>query len=160
MLFNAIMHVSFYTDRMDEMIDFYQNKLEATPKVVVRYKIYLDRDDRPAFQAIAREDPERVFYMYFELAPGQFVELFPKNEGMVDDDMPWNSRLGYSHFALTVDDIYAVREKMEAAGVEFDTAISKGPSETYQMWAHDPDGNMFEIMQYTENSYQLVGHFD
>ena len=70
----------------------------------------------------------------------------------------WNEHVDYSHFALTVDDIYATREKLEDRGLTFDTEISKGPSETYQMWAHDPDGNKFEIMQFTDKSYQLVGH--
>lgn len=42
--------------------------------------------------------------------------------------------------------IIAMREKLEARGLVFDAPIFKGPSETYQMWAHDPDGNKFEIM--------------
>ena len=54
--------------------------------------------------------------------------------------------------------LFAARKELEARGVTFDTQICKGPSETYQMWTHDPDGNRFEIMQYTEKSYQLVGH--
>lgn len=161
MRFNDVMHIAFMTCHMDEMVDFYQNKLGATPKVITRYKEYLDRDDRPAYQAIAREDPERIFNVYYEIAPGQFLEFFPCEPGeLTEDTAPWNSRFGYSHFALTVDDIFATRSELEAAGVEFDTQISKGPSGTYQMWAHDPDGNKFEIMQYTEDSYQVVGHLD
>ena len=49
---------------------------------------------------------------------------------------------------------------MKAAGIEPDTDISKGPSGTYQQWYHDPDGNKFEVMQYTEDSWQLRGHMD
>lgn len=37
MKYNSIMHVAFFTDKMDEMIDFYCNKLGATLKTVVRY---------------------------------------------------------------------------------------------------------------------------
>ena len=40
-----------------------------------------------------------------------------------------------------------------------DTPITKGPSETYQMWLHDPDGNKFEIMQFTDKSIQVVGNY-
>ncbi len=28
------------------------------------------------------------------------------------------------------------------------------------MWVHDPDGNKFEIMQYTDKSFQVVGHIE
>lgn len=65
MKINNVMHVSFFTDQMDEMIAFYCEKLGCKVKVLTRYKAYLDRDDTP-----------------------------------------WNGRLGYSHFALTVDDIW------------------------------------------------------
>lgn len=156
MLFNSLMHVSFFTDQMEAMEDFYVNRLGGTLKIVTRAKAYLDRP-QSGYHRIALEDPERVIIVYIELAPGQFVELFPKSEGQ-GEHVAFNQRLGYSHFALTVDDIFAAREELEARGVTFDTQISKGPSETYQMWTHDPDGNAFEIMQYTERSYQVVGH--
>ena len=154
-----MMHIAFYTDRMDEMIKFYTEKLGASIKVCTKYKQYIDRDDRPYFQKIAQQDPEKVFNVYLEIAPGQFVELFPKMPDQADD-VGWNERLGYSHYALTVDDIFETRKTLEERGVVFDSEISKGPSQTYQMWMHDPDGNMFEIMQYTQNSYQVKGHID
>lgn len=37
---------------------------------------------------------------------------------------------------------------------------TKGPSETWQFWSHDPDGNYFEVMQFTDKSYQINGHID
>lgn len=159
MHFNNIMHIAFYTDNLEGMLDFYENKMGFTRKVLVRYGAYRYRPDRPAMYKIAQENPDRIFNIYLEAAPGQFLELFEKMEGQEPHDR-WNQRLGYSHYALTVDDIFACRKELEARGVEFDTAISKGPSETYQMWVHDPDGNKFEIMQYTEKSYQVVGHLE
>lgn len=157
MQFKSIMHVAFFTDRMEEMIDFYQNKLGASIKCLVRYDVYRDRADRPRQQKIALEDPQRIFNVYLEIAPGQFLELFPKMEGQAEDT-EWNRRLGYSHYALLVDDIFAVREELAARGVAIDTEPSKGPSGTWQLWVHDPDGNKFEIMQYTEDSYQVKGY--
>lgn len=157
MKFNSIMHVSFYTEKFDEMVEFYTKKLGVKMKVRVYYRAYLDRDDRPSMQRIAKEDPDRVFNVYLELAEGQFIELFPAEEKQKEHTR-WNEHKGYSHFALLVDDIFKTREELIAAGVKPDTGISKGPSETYQMWIHDPDGNMFEIMQYTENSIQVKGN--
>lgn len=154
---NAIMHVAFYTDHMDEMIDFYVNKLGFTYKYDVKYSFYLDRDDRPQLQEAAKKYPDRLFNVYIEVTDGQFIELFPAHPNQ-KNHTDFNEHKGYSHFAITVDDIFEVKKELESKGVEIDSAISKGPSETYQMWVHDPDGNKFEIMQFTEKSLQLGGN--
>ena len=71
-----------------------------------------------------------------------------------------DTRLGYSHFALMVDDIFEAREEVVKAGVDIDIEPNKGQSETWQMWIHDPDGNKFEIMQYTDKSLQFKGNIE
>lgn len=156
MKFNSIMHVTFFTDQMDVMRDFYENKLGLKPKIVTKAKLYKGLN-RGHYSEIAEVDPEKVIIVYIEIAPGQFIELFPKEEGQGPHDQ-WNQNVGYSHFALLVDDIFKTKEELLARGVELDTDISKGPSETYQLWVHDPDGNKFEIMQYTDKSFQVVGN--
>ncbi len=157
MKYTSIMHIAFYTDKMEEMIAFYCDKLGARQKALVRYGAYIDSDDRPDFQKIAKEDPERIFNTYIEIADGQFIELFPAVPDQ-KEHTGWNEHKGYSHFALLVDDIFKTRQDLEAKGVIFDTDISKGPSETYKMWVTDPDGNRFEIMQYTADSVQIKGN--
>lgn len=159
MKYQSLMHVSFFTDHLEEMVDFYTRQMGGKIKSVVRYGIYVDRDDRPEMQAIAKVDPERIFYLYIELAPLQFIELFPAKEGQ-KPHTDWNEYLGYSHFALVVEDIFAAKKELEERGVHFLTEISKGPSETWQVWTSDPDGNRFELMQYTEKSLQIVGNVD
>lgn len=153
--FNSIMHISFFTDQLDEMIDFYQNKLGMKPKIVTRAKAYKDSDDA-SMAKLAELDPERIMIVYLEAAPGQFIELFPSFPGQ-QPHAAWNEQLGYSHFALLVDDIYEAHDALTAAGVEIDSEVHKGPSETFQFWIHDPDGNKCELMQYTDRSYQVVG---
>ena len=160
MKINDIMHIAFYTDRLEEMMAFYTEKLGGTIKTLTRYRVYAGREDRPHFAKIAEEDPERIFSVYIELAKGQFIELFPKMPNQSEDTAEWNSRLGYSHFALTVDDIFEAKKELEEKGVFPLSKPSKGPSNTWQCWYADPDGNRFEMMQYTELSYQIVGHID
>lgn len=156
MKFNALMHVTFFTSRLQEMMDFYQNVLGGTLKIATKAKLYKGADGSH-YGSVAEIDPERIIIVYIELAPGQFIELFPSEPGQKPHS-EWNEEIGYSHFALTVDDIFTARSELEARGLEFDTEISKGPSETYQMWAHDPDGNRFEIMQFTDKSFQVIGN--
>lgn len=150
------MHVTFFTHQLEAMQDFYVNVLGGKTKIVTRAGLYADKEGS-AYYELAQTEPEKVIIVYIELAPGQFIELFPASPTQKPHSS-WNEEVGYSHFALTVDDIEATRAELENRGLVFDTAISKGPSETYQMWAHDPDGNMFEIMQYTDKSFQVVGN--
>lgn len=158
-MFKSICHIALFTDKMDEMLDFYTNKLGGKLLVLTRYKSYLNSPNRPQHSEIARKDPERIYNVYIEIAPGQSVELFPKQEYQ-NCHPEFNENLGYSHFALLSDDIYADRDRLLEKGVTMTKDISKGPSGTYQCWFHDPDNNYFEIMQYTEDSYQLKGHID
>ncbi|MGM9960461.1 MAG: VOC family protein [Allobaculum sp.] len=99
----------------------------------------------------ALSDPKGIFYTYLELAPGQFIELFPSEEVNYTPN-------NYSHFPLLVEDIEVASNAMHDKGIMPDSAMSKGPSGTWQQWFHDPDGNKFEIMQYTADFWQVNGH--
>ena len=157
MEFKSIMHVAFYTDQMDEMIDFYTNKLGGKLKVVTKAKAYLGMSG--VFAKIAETDPDQVIIVYIEIAPLQFIELFPKATGQ-SEHPSWNESIGYSHFSLLVDDLQLVREELVSKGVKILTEPSIGNSNTWKMWIADPDDNRIEIMQFTENSFQITGHID
>lgn len=159
MKFNEIMHLSFYTDQMDVMRDFYERKLGLKAKIIMRYDAYKNNPQRQAWAKKAETNPTDIAYIFIELAPGQYLELFPKAENQKAHEQP-DTRLGYSHFALMVDDIFQAREELVQAGVEIDIEPNKGQSQTWQMWIHDPDGNKFEIMQYTEHSLQYRGNIE
>lgn len=127
----------------------------------VKYKEYLNRPDRPEQQKIAQKDPERIMYAYFEVVPGQFIEMFPNID--LPHDVEWYKRTGLNHFSLTVDDIHETLEELKKAGIQVISEPSKvleGPSETWQFWAQNPDGNHFEVQQFTDKSYQRIGHLD
>lgn len=156
-MFKSIMHVSFYCKNFDAMVDFYSNKLGGKIKSIVRYGEYVGVKNRPVETAIGEKDPDRMYYIYIELADGQFIELYPAKPEQLEH-VKFNEHVGYSHFALLVEDINEARKNLLDAGVPVDTQISIGPSGTYQMWIHDPDDNRIEVMQFTDKSYQVVGH--
>ena len=147
MKFNEIMHLSFYTDQMDEMRDFYENKLGLKAKIIMRYEAYKGKKDRGAWAQRAETNPKDIAYIFIELAPGQYLELFPKADHQLEHEVP-DTRLGYSHFALMVDDIYEAREELVKAGIEIDIEPNKGQSDK------------FEIMQYTDKSLQHHGNIE
>lgn len=159
MKFNALMHVNLRVKDWHKEADFYQNKLGLNAKVIVKYKEYLHSQNRPQEKAMAIKEPEKVMYAYFEICPGQFIELSPWS-GNEQADVEWNTRLGQNHFALMVDDIEQTYEEFEEKGIPTLSKPSKGPAGTWKFWSHDPENNYFEVMQYTKDSYQIKGHID
>ena len=57
MKFNEIMHLSFYTDQMDEMRDFYENKLGLKAKIIMRYEAYRSEERRVGKECRSRWSP-------------------------------------------------------------------------------------------------------
>lgn len=157
MLFTSIMHVTFFAKDINITKKFYEN-MGCKMKMAVKYKAYADKPESQ-YYARAQETPEAYCIIYFEVAPGQFIEIYPSEKNQLPHTQ-YNSHIGYSHFGVIVEDIQKTREFLISRGVCIDIEPKIGNSRTWQMWIHDPDDNRIEIMQYTDQSYQLVGHLD
>ncbi len=129
-MFTRIAHVCINTNDLSKSIDFY-SKLGST------VKFRFTRNGRD-------------FGAYLEFAPGSFIEIFEeKNPGPVFNN-------GITHFCLETRSIDALVEKLSGLRIPF-TPIKTGCDLTRQIWLADPDGNRFEVHEYTENSMQLKG---
>ncbi len=152
MKFSALAHLAFKVSDMDKALDFYCNKLGLRQVFSLTYGSLMASVGHEIPALKGRE--EELWLSYIELAPRQFVELFTSVPGMergiCDDD-----HIGYLHFALEVEDIHAAKAELEQTGIEILSGPSFGPENTWQMWIADPDGNRFELMQYTPASWQL-----
>ena len=157
MKFESLMHIAFICKDFEAMKDFYENKLGLKKQIEVRYKEYLNRNDRPEKQRKAIQDPDGVFYVYYEITSGQYLELFPYDTSIEVFDNS-KKRTGFHHLSLLVNDIHSVYKEMQTKGIKIKGEPSKGPSGTWQFYAYDPDGNAIEVMQFTDSSYQVVGH--
>ena len=159
-------HLGFNCVNVEESIKFYEKYLGMKVKFVLSYADRV-RDmekngdfgrDYERYKGYAEQGINWITYMEWPENPGYFIELF-YGDGQEQTRVPNFVDIGYTHFAIIVDDLEALRKRIiDAGGEEYlDTGISLGMDETYQMWMHDPDGNKFEFMQYTEKSFQLVG---
>lgn len=92
----------------------------------------------------------RLFGAYLEIAPGNFVELFE------DPARTPTAQGSLRHFCLETSDMAAVMRHLDGEGVAY-TPNKKGCDDTWQIWLRDPDGNDFEVHQYTATSRQLTG---
>jgi lactoylglutathione lyase len=87
---------------------------------------------------------------YLEIAEGNYLEMF-EEKGL--DPV---GRSGLAHFCLETEDLEALMAKLRERGVKF-TDKALGCDNTYQIWLSDPDGNKFEVHQYTASSTQKTG---
>jgi len=91
-----------------------------------------------------------LFGVYLKLAEASFIEIFedPKL------DAPVNT--GLVHFCLESEDLDRLMTDLRRRGVVF-TEKKLGCDHTWQIWLKDPDGNAFEVHQYTPQSMQFTG---
>jgi lactoylglutathione lyase len=160
MAIQSIMHISFYTNQIQAMRDFYEGVLGAKPKVIVRFGAYKGVKNRGLWSKLAETDPNGIAYMFEEVAPGQFLELFPTDAPLPDAPAVQPATARYTHMSLLVDDIQEMATQLRENHVPIDIEPNIGNSHVWQMWSRDPDGNKIEFMQYTDQSFELTGHID
>ena len=130
-VFTRLAHVCLYVGDLGRSVEYYC-------KLGFRKRFVFNRNGR-------------LFGAYLEFGEGNFIELFEDtSRGAVTAP----GRL--AHFCLETPDIDAAMEALSARGIAF-SPKKLGSDSTYQIWLKDPDGNDFEIHQYTEKSSQLIG---
>jgi lactoylglutathione lyase len=126
-MITGIGHLAFHITDLERSLDFYCGKLGF----------------REAFR-LDREGNKSPWIVYLQVAPGQFVELFPH---ATLGDASAGKHLSYNHFSLTVDDMEATLRQLRERGLPTPGAASQGLDGNWQYWITDPDGNRIELMQ-------------
>jgi lactoylglutathione lyase len=88
--------------------------------------------------------------VYFYIAPGQFIEIFPDGAG----SQPEDGNIGIKHICIEVDNAAGFQEEFRARGGVIDVPLKTGYSKCIQFWTHDPDGNKIEFMELPPESLQ------
>ena len=163
----TISHLGFNCKDWEASMRFYRDIMGGKVKFVLSYDD-LVRDLEMQAEAEGKKPPMYVkalrhfsgknWTAYLEWSENNFIELFDQI-GASKVRIPGNHDLNYTHYSLEVSDLKAFRNEIIArGGAEYiDTAISLGVDKTWVMWMHDPDGNKFERMEYTPESFQLIG---
>jgi lactoylglutathione lyase len=140
-MIRQLAHVCFFTDKMDEMKDFYANKLGLKVKFTLNNK------------------KNEVFGYYFECGHSTFLEIFDQSMAI----MEWGGEKGnletrahYQHLCFEVTGLESVCKKLASQGISV-SEIAMGLDFSRQAWIRDPDGNAIELMEYTADSLQLKG---
>lgn len=129
-MITRLAHVCVHVSSMDAAFDFYGTKLGLPVKFTFEKK-------------------GRLGGAYFDIGDGNFIEVFE-----VPDLRVVNT--GITHFCLETDNIDEFIARMRSHGVSC-TDKKLGSDQSWQTWLADPDGNKFEIHQYTDKSCQYRG---
>ena len=131
-MIKAIGHIAFRVTDLVPALNFYCNILGF----------------REAFR-LDRDGDRSPWIVYVQVAPGQFIELFPFAEKV--GTQPGDDA-GYNHFSLTVDDIHATVSQLGERGLTIEGEPTRGLDGNFQYWIADPDGNRIELMQINAES--------
>jgi lactoylglutathione lyase len=94
-------------------------------------------------------DDGRLMLVYLHIGGDRFLELFPNGPE------PATGRVqSFKHLCLLTDDIESDVAAFRAAGITIDREIKRGLDHNLQAWISDPDGNVIELMQISEDSPQ------
>lgn len=124
-----IAHACFTVSDLERSIVFYRDGLGLTP----------------AFDFVNEQG--RRFGLYLFAGGRTFIELF---EGQLGERAEGQS---FRHICLEVDDIQAAVQTLRGRGIEV-SEPKLGGDRSWQAWITDPDGNRFELHQYTPESKQ------
>lgn len=102
---------------------------------------------REAFRA--NKDDGSPQLVYVELAPGQFVELFPNGKNPIQEPP---DPIGYGHVCLLVDDLTAALAHLATLGVAPANPPRTGRAGQQLVFVADLDGNRIELMQIPSES--------
>jgi len=128
-MFKRIAHVCLNVKSLERSLDFYT---------------------RVGFQPVFRFTRQgQPFGVYLKLAESSFIEIFeePTLEAPVNT--------GLVHFCLESDDLDKLMSDLGSRGIAFSDK-KLGCDNTWQIWLKDPDGNAFEVHEYTPKSMQFV----
>ena len=131
-MITGIGHLAFRITDLEPALNFYCDTLGF------REAFRLDRAGEPS-----------PWIVYVQVAPGQFIELFP---GAHDVAPQPGKGGGYNHVSLEVDDMDATLQQLRDRGLEITGAATQGLDGNWQYWITDPDGNRIELMQIVADS--------
>jgi lactoylglutathione lyase len=130
----GLAHVAIKVTDLDRSLDFYINRL-GFPEM-----LRLNKDDGS------------TWLVYLRITDDQYLEVFP---GAENDRAPGWDANGMNHMCLAVEDIDAVVQRIEAAGIALLLPLKLAVDGNRQAWIEDPDGNRIELMEMDANSLQL-----
>ena len=164
----TISHLGFNCKDIEKSIAFYRDIMGCKEKFTLTYgdvaadvrkKCDAEGKKYPLYLQGMKRMENTKWSVYMSWTDNTFIELFYVPSAHSKHVPNPQKDLNYTHYSIEVSDLKAFRDQiLKRGGAPYiETEIERGLENTYTMWMHDPDGNRFEIMEYTPESYQVVG---
>lgn len=129
-MYNGINHLAFITNDMDKTIRFYRDLLH--------------------FPLVAGVGSEGFKHYFFQLSPHDAIAFFAYEEAspmeLKHHGNPTTAPLGFDHVSIGVNtkaDLFAIKDRLEAAGVEVSGAVDHGFG--WSIYFFDPNNIPLEM---------------
>ena len=135
-------HVGISVADLERSIAFYRDMLEMTQACPIfafggpDYESIMALDGAQGRMCVVGKDEFQIELFEFS-APASAVK---------DPDYSVGDH-GLSHFGIQVDDIESAYHRLRGAGVRIHSPITTFPGGTKAIYARDPDGNVFELVE-------------
>ena len=152
-MITGLAHVGIHVTDMQESLRFYVDCLGME-------KIFELKNDQGGDWLIYVKMGERSFIELFYGGTQKRVVFWPKTmEEYAQLAKPQYDAIYHeicTHMCFEVDDIMAVYERVVEFGYNGVTGVpTKGLDHNYECFIEDPDGNLIELMQYTDEALQF-----
>ena len=164
----TISHLGFNCKDIEKSIAFYRDIMGCKEKFTLTYgdvaadvrkKCDAEGKKYPLYLQGMKRMENTKWSVYMSWTDNTFIELFYVPSAHSKHVPNPQKSLNYTHYSIEVSDLKAFRNQiLKRGGAPYiETEIERGLENTWTMWMHDPDGNRFEIMEYTPESYQVTG---
>jgi lactoylglutathione lyase len=160
------LHISFRVKDLEASSRFYHDILGFEKMFTMTKKDLYEIQGQSPEAAAAMADANTVWLAYFRIKEEQYLELFPVPE---EEVAQFEGRQSFMHISLGVESIPDTVTELIKKGVpvyntSFEMTNGKPLREgfspyrtkcnSYIAWVADPDGNLIELMQLTDESLQ------
>jgi lactoylglutathione lyase len=165
-IITGLMHLGLRVKNYRKTIEFYCDTLGFEKMFeLTKRDLYLTMD-QGAKEVKIRGDEDAIWLAYLRIKDEQYLEIFPVPD---EEVLPYNEKQSFFHLSLQVDNIVETVRELRKRGVtvySLHKDIAEGqpvPKEFVPLrgkcgsliaWIHDPDGNLIEVMELTDQSLQ------
>ena len=137
-------HIGLVVEKIERSLEFYQSVFGF----VLKKRAYEDPGEY--IESLVGIKDVQVEYAKLEISEGIILELLQYHSHPLKgpDSFYQSNRHGCSHFALTVDDIDGIYNKLMSFGAHCNSQPLQSPDGKVRVfYAHDPDGVILELVQ-------------
>ena len=146
----GLAHIALHITNMEETLRFYTECLGLQKIFELKndndedWLVYLKVCDYQFIELFYGGKQKRVISW-----PAEGQELTPEQDEIIGHEI-------CTHFCLQVEDIFEMAQRIRDFGYKIVVLEpAKGKDNNYECFTQDPDGNLIELMQYTEDALQL-----